>query len=68
MMYYLSCMAVCMNMQKAGMIFPFPKKKPKRVLFRGRIGSGSRLCLHIEAIFGMRDFYPVSYVFTKKMN
>jgi hypothetical protein len=26
MMYYLSCMAVCMNMQKAGMIFPFPKK------------------------------------------
>jgi hypothetical protein len=25
-MYYLSCMAVCMNMQKAGMIFPFPKK------------------------------------------
>jgi hypothetical protein len=27
MMYYLSCMAVCMNMQKAGMIFPFPKKK-----------------------------------------
>jgi hypothetical protein len=29
-MYYLSCMAVCMNMQKAGMIFPFPKKKVSR--------------------------------------